>query len=121
MPRRDVYEPEAGGHGGGAWYSLTRLRVGVQSGRGIYIFFFFFFRKILHPKTMKLIEQTGVEKYFFLFSLCSFSNNFGRVIINRVYEGSTTFPLNLKKLERYSFELSLNHLEIIKDRIEIIF
>lgn len=32
MPRRDVYEPEAGGHGGGAWYSLTGLRVGVVGG-----------------------------------------------------------------------------------------
>ena len=77
MPRRDVYEPEAGGHGGGARYSLTRLRFAVQSGRGIFFFLFFFFfplRKILHPKTMKLIEQTGVEKYsFLLFSFFVFS------------------------------------------------
>lgn len=67
MPRRDVYEPEAGGHGGGAWYSLTRLRVGVQSGRGIYFFFFFFFPKNPSPENDEINRANWRGKIFLSF------------------------------------------------------
>lgn len=64
------------------------------------VVYFFFPRKILHPKTMKLIEQTGVEKYFFLFFFPLYFLTILeelQSIVFTIYEGST-FPFSLEKL-----------------------
>lgn len=81
------------------------------------VVYFFFPRKILHPKTMKLIEQTGVEKYFFLFFFSFvFSNNFGRVTINRVYNLRGIYvSFQLRKTSLKDIP-SNSRLAIIKDR-----
>ena len=108
MPRRDVYEPEAGGHGGGARYSLTRLRFAVQSGRGVFFFSFFFFfppPKNPSPENDEINRANWRGKIFLssFFLLCIFSVTILKTSLQSIaftiYEKTLNFQL--EKISKY--------------------